>query len=165
LKDFTVHWRRWTGWFSAAGILGFAGLLIALVADPAFWQGAGADLRLILLLMIFALIANAFLRRAVAVYRRKPAITVGDRGLLLSDGLAERFLPWTDIERLRLTRSRLAIDLRPGSEGRALWQFSAQLLVAPALRYLYFAVDFDKRGFYETVRARTPEYFRIELSN
>ena len=70
MRDFTVHWRRWTGWFSAAGILGFAALLIALVADPAFWQGAGADLRLILLLMIFALIANAFLRRAVAVYRR-----------------------------------------------------------------------------------------------
>lgn len=162
--EYAVYWRRWTGLASALCALLFAAMLVGLTLDPAFWAGGGADLRLILLLMVFALIANLTLRRAWGTLVHRPAIRVQAKGLLLSDGLAERFVAWRDIERLRLTRSRLAVDLRQGTEGRAAWQFMAQLGVAPPLRFLYAAIDLDKRALYEAVRARTPESFRFDLT-
>ncbi len=160
-----VHWRRWTGLISGLCLLGFGGLLVGVVVDPLFWSGAGADLRLAMLVMVYLLIANLCLRRLVAVYSRKAPITVLDKGLLLSDGLSERRLPWGDIERLRLTKSRLMIDLRNTAEGRVAWQFMAQLGVAPSLRYLYAAIDLNKQAFYGAVRDKAPEFLRIDLTS
>ncbi len=160
-----VHWRRWTGPVAALCFLGFGGLLIALWLDPAFWASGGADLRLLMLVMVFLLIANLCLRRALAVWLRRPAIAVEPKGLRLSDGLAERLLPWGDIERIRLTRSRLAIDLRNTAEGRGAWLFMAQLGVAPPLRYLYAAISMDPRAFVAAVRGAAGEYLRIDMTS
>jgi len=161
LSDFEVRWRRWNGYVSALCVLFSVGLLVVVLSNPAFWAGDGGWLGLAVLLLVFALLVNLFLRRAYGALAGRPAIVVRAGGLLLSDGYATRFARWDDIELLRLTRSRIAIDLRLGAEGRAGWLFMAELGVAPRLRYLYAAIEVDKQAFVEAVRARAPEDFRV----
>jgi hypothetical protein len=164
LRDVTIHWRRWNGYVSALCVLFSLGLLAVVLTTPAFWAVDGNWLGLAVLLLVFALLLNLFLRRAYGALAGRPAIVVQAGGLLLSDGYAVRFTPWSDIELLRLTRSRIAIDLRLGVEGRSAWLFMSELGLAPRLRYLYAAIDLDKRGFVEAVRVRAPEDFRVVVT-